>query len=554
MKIKKRILLLMVVLTIFWLGACTKEKGQSKTNETNKLADKQEVTINVTQELNSIDPSNTVDSNSNIVLNNIYEGLYRLDESNEPIPAGAEKLPEISSDGLKYTIKLKREAKWSNNESVTSYDYVYALKRAISEKNAAENNYLYTNLINADEIIKGEKQIKDLGVIAKDDYTLELYLNKATPYFTALLATSAYFPLKESYVVEKGERFATTSEEALYNGPFILKNFSGPGIDTQWKYKKNPVYWDEKNVKMTTINVEVVKETSTNVNLFETGKADEINISGEYAKNKYEDPTFVIEKPVQTVFLGYNQSQKFYQNENIRRAISLLIDRESITENILGNGVKSSTGLIFSGLYTDPQTKEDFTKSSGNHLKTDSVQAKKLWLAGKKELGMKPESVVTIKMITFENEDMRKVMEYLQGVIDENLVGAKVEFLVYPVSVFMENASKQAFDIYLVSWGADYPDPSSMLRLFRSDSAYNWGKYENKKFDELLKQADTTDVLYSKKRTQDLVDAEKILMDTQGITPIYSIAPTYLRNQKLENVKFHNVGPRFEYTSIYLDK
>lgn len=305
---------------------------------------------------------------------------------------------------------------------------------------------------------------------------------------------------------------------------------------------------------MATINVKVVKETATNVDLFDTGKADEINISGEYAKNKHDDPAFVAEKPVQTVFLGYNQTQKFYQNEKIRQAISLLIDRKSIAENILGNGVKPSTGLIFNGLYTDPKSKEDFTKASGNHLKTDIEQAKKLWLAGKQEMGLGADSAIIIKMITFENEDMKKVSEYMQGIIDDNLAGAKLEFSVYPVSVFMENASKQDFDVYLVSWGADYPDPSSMLRLFRSDVAYNWGKYNNKEYDELLKKADNDDVLDSEKRTQDLLNAEKILMDTQGITPIYSIAPTYLRNPKLVDVRFHSVGPRFEYKSMKLNK
>lgn len=93
-----------------------------------------------------------------------------------------------------------------------------------------------------------------------------------------------------------------------------------------------------------------------------------------------------------------------------------------------------------------------------------------------------------------------------------------------------------------------------MLRRFRSDIAYNWGKYNNKEYDELLKKADNEDVLEVEKRTQDLLDAEKILMDTQGITPIYSIAPTYLRNPKLADVKFHSIGPRFEYKSMYLNK
>ncbi|MFD2385788.1 peptide ABC transporter substrate-binding protein [Enterococcus rivorum] len=495
-----------------------------------------------------------MDANSNIALNNIYEGLYRLDKYNQPIPAGADALPEISSDGLSYTIKLRKEAKWSNGEPVIATDYVYAWKRAIGAKNAAENSYLYTSILNADEILSGKISANELGVSALDDETLVIQLNKPTPYFTSMLAIPAFFPLKESFVMKAGDSFASDSEQAIYNGPFVMTGFKGPGIGSNWTYKKNREYWDQKAVKIETLNVEVVKETATNVNLFENGETDEISITGEYAKNKLADPAFVAEKPAQTIFLGYNQTKKLYQNKKIRQAISLLVDREIIAEQVLGNGIKPATGLIFNGLYTNPETNEDFTKASGNHLKTDVDKAKKLWLEGKKEVGLAEEAEVPIQLITFENEDMRKVSEYLQGLLADNLKGAKLTPSVYPVSVFMKNASNQEFDLYLVSWGADYPDPSSLLQLFRSDVAYNWGKYQSETYDNILKQADTTDVLNTEKRWEDLLQAEKTIMDDQGITPIYFSAPTYLRNPKLKEVIFHSVGPRFEYKYMYLEE
>lgn len=538
------------------LSACNSAgKKESDSNESKKVeivASKQEATINVTQELNSIDPANTVDANSNIALNNIYEGLYRLDKYNQPIAAGAISLPEISSDGLSYTIKLRKEAKWSNGKPVIAADYVFAWKRAIGAKNAAENSYLYTSILNADEILSGKKSANELRVSALDDETLVIQLNKPTPYFTSMLAIPAFFPLKESFVMNLGDSFASDSEQAIYNGPFIMTGFKGPGIGSNWTYKKNKEYWDQKEVQMETIQVEVVKETATNVNLFENGETDEISITGEYAKNKRDDPTFVAEKPAQTIFLGYNQTKKIYQNKKIRQAISLLIDREMITKQVLGNGIKPATGLIFHGLYANPKTKEDFAEASGNHLKTDVDKAKKLWLEGKKEVGLAEEAEVPIQLITFENEDMRKVSEYLQGLLADNFEGAKVTPSVYPVSVFMKNASNQEFDLYLVSWGADYPDPSSLFQLFRSDVAYNWGKYQSETYDNILKQADTTDVLNTEKRWEDLLQAEKTMMEDQGITPIYFSAPTYLRNQKLKEALFHNVGPRFEYKHMYV--
>lgn len=546
------------VVALILLSACSVQGGkESKSSSLEKkavLSSKQAATINVTQELNSIDPANTVDANSNIALNNIYEGLYRLDKYNQPVAAGALALPEISPDGLAYTIKLRKVAKWSNGEPVTAADYVYAWKRAIGAKNAAENSYLYTSILNADAILAGKKSINELGVSASDEETLTIQLNKPTPYFTSMLAIPAFFPLKESFVTKAGAAFASNSQQAIYNGPFILTDFKGPGISSNWTYKKNKEYWDQKAVKMEQLKVEVVKETATNVNLFENGETDEISITGEYAKNKIDDPAFIAEKPAQTIFLGYNQTEKLYQNKKIRQAISLLVDRETIAEKVLGNGIKPATGLIFTGLYANSATKEDFASASGNHLKTDVEQAKKLWLEGKKEVGLTAEAEVPIQLITFENEDMRKVSEYLQGLLTDNLKGAKLTPAVYPVSVFMKNASNQEFDLYLVSWGADYPDPSSLFRLFQSNVAYNWGKYQSETYDNLLKQADTTNALNTEKRWENLLQAEKTIMADQGITPIYFGAPTYLRIPRLKDVRFHNVGPRFEYKYMYLEE
>lgn len=550
---KRTKLIVLSFLSVTLLSACAGGKGKSSSTDlTKKTEISQSVTLTVTQELNSIDPANTVDSNSNVALNNIYEGLYRLDDNNQPLPAGAESLPEISDDGLEYTIKLRKDTKWSNGEPVTADDYVFAWRRAVAAENAAENTYLYTSLLNADEIIKGDKKKETLGVSAEGDDVLVVKLGQPTPYFTAMLAIPAFFPLNEAYVSEQGEKFASDSEHAIYNGPFTMTGFAGPGIGSNWTYQKNPDYWDAAVVKMESINVEVVKETATNVSLFESGEADNVSILGEYAKSKLDDPALVAEKPAQTVFLGYNQTKKFYQNKKIRRAISLLIDRESLANSVLGNGVKPATGLIFNDLFVNPETKEEFSKASGNHLKTDVEEAKKLWLEGKKEVGLEEDAEVPIQLITFENEDMKKVSEYLQGLFSDNLAGAKLEPAVYPVSVFMKNASNQEFDLYLVSWGANYPDPSSLFQLFQSDVSYNWGKYKSDAYDNFLKKATKQDALDPEKRWQDLLDAEKTLMDDQGITPIYFSASTYLRNPQLKELIFHNVGPGFEYKSMYL--
>lgn len=533
------------------MASCTNNKEIASTNNGKEEQTKQVATISVTQELNSIDPANTVDSNSNIALNNIYEGLYRLNEQNNPEPAGASQLPVITEDGLTYKIKLRTSAKWSNGDKVTAADYIFAWKRAIAAKNATENRYLYENIVNAEAVLKGMGNVDEIGIKALDPETLQIQLNRPMPYFTALLAIPAFFPLQEKYVLAQGDSFASDSDHALYNGPFTMVGYTGPGIANKWSYQKNPDYWDVDSVKMETINVEVIKETATNVNLFDDNKLDEVSITGEFAKNRFDSPDFVQAQSTQTIFLGYNQTQKMYQNQKIRQAFSLLLDRKMIADHLLGNGVKPATGLIFPDLFINSEG-EDFTELSGNHLKKDQDQAVELWLAGKEEAGLLKEASVEIQLISFENEDMKKVAEYLKGEIDTHFEGAEVKINVYPVPVFMKNASNQEFDLYLVSWGADYPDPTSLFKLFKSDSSYNWGKYASKTYDDSLTKADQQDVLDEAKHWQNLLDVEKVLMDEQGITPLYFGASTYLRKEQYKGVIFHNVGPRFEYKKAYI--
>lgn len=540
--------LFLSILSLLVVG-CS-EKGASEDKLEQKTVE-QTATISVTQELNSIDPANTVDANSNIVLNNIYEGLYRLNNKNQPEPAGALQLPTISDDGLVYTITLRKDAKWSDGTAVTANDYVFAWKRAIGAKNATENGYLYENIENAKNVLDGVGKVEDIGIAAIDDETIQIKLNRPTQYFTTLLAIPAFFPLKQTYVEQQGEKFASDSDHAIYNGPFVLTDYTGSGISSHWTYTKNIEYWDKDNVQMQTIHVKVIKENGTSINLFENDELDETNISGEYAKELANSTEFVVEQPAQTIFLGYNQTEKLYQNKKIRQAFSLLIDRNLITEQLLANGVEPATGIIFPNLFLNEQG-TDFTKASGNHLKKDVEKAKQLWEEGKKEVGLTTTDTVTLRLISFENEDMKKVAEYLKEEIDRTFHGVEVEISIYPVSVFMKNASNQAFDLYLVSWGADYPDPTSLFKLFTSDSAYNWGKYTSLNYDDLLNDIDHSSELDTEERWSKMLELEKILMDEQGITPIYFGVSTYLRKETFKNVTFHNVGPRFEYKNAYV--
>lgn len=503
-----------------------------------------EATIVVFQELNTIDPPFAIDSNSSQAINNILEGLYRLGEGNKPVPAGALELPEVSADGLTYTIKLNPDAKWSDGSPVTATDYVYAWKRAVSLDNASENQKYFGYIAGANEIIGGDASA-ELQVSAPDPTTLTFTLANPVSYFPSLLAAVAFFPLKQAYVEQQGETFGSDSEHALYNGPFTLADFTGPGLGSGWSYVRNASYWDAANVHLDKITVQVVKETNTAINLYKSGEVDQVLISGPQVQANQADPGFVAYDTATSAFLGYNQTKDAFKNAKVRQAISLVIDRAALAANVLADGSKAATGLIPPGLASNAAG-EDFAAAAGDGLTTDVEQAKALWAQAKAELGI---SELKISLQTFDSDRVKTVSEYLKGVIEENLEGTTVEPQTNPVANFLQKVGGGEFDVYLVTWGADFPDPAAQLGLFSSAAGSNWGKYNNPAFDAALTAAQTTHATDAEARWADLLEAQRILLEDQGGTPIFFQSQTLLRNPALEGVVFHTSGPAFTYKS-----
>lgn len=542
---KKNVILFVGIMSLLLtVTACGGKEQKDASKET-----KQSIAIVVDQEMSGLDSVLTTDTYSFTALNNVMEGLYRLSETNELTPAGAAALPEISEDKLTYHIKLNQKAKWSNDEPVTANDYVFAWRRAVAPETAAEYASLFGAIENATEITAGKAESSSLGIKALNDYELEIKLNKALPYFESLLAMPTFFPQNEKFVTQEGSNYAKTSDNLIYNGPFILDSFEGVGTDTEWNYLKNDNYWDHKTVKLETIKNQVVKESATRVNLFEAGEVDDIVLTGELAKQYQADDAFVSIKKAGTTYLSYNQTKKEYQSKNIRKAISLILDRNAIVDQILGDGSIASTGLVPSDMSFSPNDAVDFAKESGDLLKLDLEAGKKLWKEELQKLGL---TKVKIDLLAYDTDSIKKVAEYIQSEIETNLEGADVDVSIVPVSVAIEKGKNTDFDLFLFGWGADYPDPSSFLDLLLSDSPYNYGKYQNKAYDELVTQAATVNLVNPEKRWDDMINAEKLLMEDSGVAPLFQKGEARLRNPNLKNVISYSTGAQFSYKYAYL--
>ncbi|GGM24943.1 hypothetical protein GCM10011351_08260 [Paraliobacillus quinghaiensis] len=273
--------------------------------------DKDEKVLNLsaTAEIPSMDPALPTDNVSFQYLDSVYEGLYRIGQGGVIESGVADKdATEVSEDGLTYTFHLNEDAKWSNGDPVTAHDFVYAWQRAIDPATASVyGEYLLSGkVVNATEIYNEELAPEELGVSATDDHTFVVELLKPVPYFDSIAAFPTFVPLNQEFVEAQGENFALEADTMLYNGPYALTEWD-TGTNGSWVLSKNDQYWDKENVALDAINVQVVKDQDTRLQLYQEGTIDRVGLSGTQVDANKTSPEYASLSEMVVFWLKFNQ-------------------------------------------------------------------------------------------------------------------------------------------------------------------------------------------------------------------------------------------------------
>ncbi|CAM4244293.1 peptide ABC transporter substrate-binding protein [Bacillus manliponensis] len=529
--------------------ANTKPKDEKASGE--KLAAKQVLNVASSSEIPSMDSAKATDAVSFLVLNNVMEGLYRLDKDNKPTPGVAES-HEKSEDGKVYTFKLRKDAKWSNGDPVTANDFVFAWKRLVNPDTAAEYAFIANDIKNAKAISEGKAAPDTLGVTAVDDHTFKVELENPIPYFIELTTFGSFMPLNEKFVTAQADKYGLESNTTIYNGPFALTEWKH---EQGWKYEKNDQYWDNKTVKLEEINVSVVKETSTAVNLYESGEIDRVGLTAEYV-DKYKDKKdeFNTELDVSTFFLRFNQKRggqdTIFANTKVRQAFAKAYDKDALATVILNDGSKGANYLVPEGLATGPD-KKDFRKSNGEikAVKYDAKEAKKLWEEAKKELG---QDQITVEFLNYDGDSAKKIGEYLKEQFEKNLPGLTVSLKSQPFKQKLDLETKEDYDLSYAGWGPDYADPMTFIDMFETGNSHNQMSYSNAEYDAIVQKGKGELLTDVKKRWEELGKAEKILLEEAAIAPLYQRGTSYAQRPYVKDIASHNIGGDFSYKWAYI--
>ncbi|MFW7419812.1 peptide ABC transporter substrate-binding protein [Vagococcus fluvialis] len=556
MKQKVGWLALVSLMSLAVLAACGNNK--EKASNSRKTEDVSQV-INITSEaqISTMDPALAADTTSTLAMNQVYEGLYVLGKDDEFVLGVAKEEPTVSDDLTTYTFKLREDSKWSDGSQVTAADFVYGWQQIVTPAVGSPNADVIVGVIkNAKEIYEDGADPKTLGVKAIDETTLEVQLERPVPYLKSLLTFAIFYPKKEAFIEEQGKEFATSSENLLYNGPFVMEGWEA--FADEWTYKPNAEYWDKETVKLESATVQVIKTPSTAVNLFESEEVDVVNkLTSEYAKNYKENESFLPVEQYVTFFLKLNAERSGKEtplaNKDLRQAIAQSFDKEAFVTNILGDGSTATDNLIPKGQTKEPKSGDDFTdvaKKTNTYLTYNPEAAKKSLELAKKELGDK----IELEFLTDDTEVAKTSAEFFSNQIETNLSGVKINIVQVPFTVRVERDQKKDYDIELSGWGTDYRDPLTVMRIFVSNNSSGGITYSSPTYDQLINDSREKDAGNVDKRFDNFIQAENELINKDTvIAPIYNRSLAILANQSIKDMYWHPFGSTYSLKWAYVE-
>lgn len=512
--------------------------------DSSKSSGKKTINVAAVADIMSMDTSYATDGDSFTALRLSNEGLYYVNEDNDPEFGVAESL-EKSDDGLVYTFKLRDGLTWSNGDKITANDFVYAWKRLADPDKAAEYAYMVgeggINLLNGEDVYTGKKPLDDLGVKAIDDKTLEVTLAAPCAYFESLMSFPIFYPINEKFAEEAGDAFATDPEHMLFNGPYIVTKWEQGSV---MEFKKSDKYWAKDDIKLDGINIKTMKDVNAAILSFQSGDLDYCTISGETVA-EWKDKEEYFQKLTGFYWYVTPNISKMpdFQNKNLRLAMQKSFDKETLANEVLKDGSVAANYLV-------PKTVaynegKDFRETASNDLaKFDVKKAQEYFETAKKELG-KTTFEFTLKC--FDDEVAQKTAQFLKSEWEKNLPGLTVNLQVQPkkaISDSMKPTGGRDFELGFTRWGPDYADPSTYTNLFTSpETSWNYGEWANSEYTELVNKAGLgEDVTDPAKRFEDYAKAEKILLDDGAIFPVYQLGGSSLKNPKLKNLYYSAVN------------
>ncbi|WP_104204827.1 peptide ABC transporter substrate-binding protein [Billgrantia saliphila] len=470
----------------------------------------------------SLDPHKISGKWENDVVGDLFEGLVTEAADGERIPGVAESW-EISEDGTVYTFHLREDARWSDGEPVTAEDFVFAFRRILDPATAADYAYLLYPVRNAEAIYTGAAEPHTLGIEALDARTLQITLERSTPYFLDQLSHYTAYPVPKHVVEEHGDRWSRAGN-MVSNGPFKLQRWQS---QTRIEVIPNEHFHAADDIALDEVVYFPIEERNTALNRFRAG---EIDVAREFPTEQYawlrdNLPDATHTAPFLGIYYYVFNSRDGHPtaDPSVREALSLAVRREVISEQILGTGEEPAYSFVPPGVgHYDPAQLAFADMSQEERM----ARAQELMA----EAGYGPDNPLELRLRYNTSEDHRKVAIAIAAMWKP--LGVEVDLFNSEVAVHYADLRQGDFDVARAGWIGDYNDAQNFLSLLESGVANNYGAYSNEEFDALMREAAETQDL--DRRGEIMADAEQVALDDSATLPINYYVSRNLVNPALQ--------------------
>lgn len=525
MKFKKMLaIFLSAALFVTAFAGCGKKKADG-------------ITVQIGPNPETLDPAlNSAVDGGNMLIT-LFETLLIIDQDNKVQPGQAEKY-EVSPDGLTWTFTMRDGLKWSDGTDLNAKDFEYTFKRIADTNVAAPYAETVIGMIEGYKDAIDSKNPEKLNVKASDDgKTLTIKLAYPCSYFDKIVAFGTMSPVQKATVEKNGDSWATKPETYVCNGPYTI---------TEWTpsekivCKKNENYkggWDSSKIVNDKLTFLLLEDSSASYTAYTGGTAQLIkDVPTEEIPTLKKDKKdeFNVDPILGTYYLSMNLNKAPFNNKNVRKALSLAIDRDYVANTVMQGTYTPAYNYVGTGV-DDVETGKFLENSKAANggktyisedYKANLEEAKKaLAEAGYPE----GKGFPTITYSTNDAGYHKALAEYLQKVYKD--LGITMNIDIVDWSSFTPKRRAGEYEMARNGWAMDYNDASNMIELFVSSNGNNDGKYNNPAFDKAMNDSKVAD---KTAHFAALHEAEKIVSEDYGFIPVAYYNDFWLQSTSLK--------------------
>lgn len=523
-----------------------KKATEASSSKSTELADVQELVRGNGAEVASLDPHKTEGVPESHVLRDLMEGLVIQDAEGNTIPGVAESWS--TDDNKTFTFKIRKDAKWSNGDPVTAHDFEYSFKRAVDPKTASPYAWYieYTKMKNAKDIVAGKKGTDSLGVKATDDHTLVLETDVVVPHFVKMLAHTTMYPVHKATLEKYGDSW-TKPEHFVGNGAYKLTDWV---VNEKIVVERNSNYWDDEDTIITKVTFLPIENQNAEMNRFLSG---EIHMTDELPNEQFrrlmkEHPDEVAISPyLCTYYYGFNNARPPFNDPRVRKALSYAIDRDIITNAILGQGQKPAYALTHSGITGFNPVLPEYA-----NMDHDARIAKAKELLS--QAGFGEDKPLDFSLLYNTDDNHKKIAVAIQSMWKKSLGKfVDVELENQEWKTYLESSKQGDFDVRRAGWCADYNEASTFLAIAVSDNGSNDQKYNSAVYDKAMNDAVNV-AKTEQERNKYYEIAETQLANDMPIAPIYQYVKSRLVSSHVGGYPDKNPQDNVYSKDLYLTK